>query len=216
MLLDCHTHSALKNTAAIASISLDVKGFDASHYPWFSVGFHPWQAGQIEDNFFFLEENVQKKNCVAIGEIGLDKLQGPNFELQKEVFLKQILLSEKLDLPVLIHCVKAWNEMKQLKDRLKPDQTWVFHGFNKSGILPSVLESSMMISIGPSIFENAKLQTCVADIPEDRILFETDDSGVDIFTIYEKVSEIKKIPLHTLEKLVEENFKRTFTKWQIG
>ena len=50
----------------------------------------------------------------------------------------------------------------------------------------------------------------------DKLFLETDDSNFDIFEIYKKVSEIKKIPLTELEQNIEQNFKRVFRKWQSG
>lgn len=216
MLFDSHTHNRVKEICAIVSISTDSNILDDFDTFFFSIGIHPWHANLIEDNFLKIEQNASKKNCLAIGEIGLDKLKGPSLEIQKEVFTKQILISENLEPPVVLHCVKTWNEMSEIKSKLKPKQTWIFHGFNKVPILKSVLEHDVMISIGSSIFRNIKLQEALILISDDKLLLETDDASIDIFEIYKKVSEIKEISLQVLEKIIEENFKRTFKKWQIG
>jgi TatD DNase family protein len=73
-----------------------------------------------------------------------------------------------------------------------------------------------MISIGSSILTNKTLQEIITEIPNSSLFLETDDSKIDIFDIYKKVSEIKKISLQELEEIIEQNFKRTFTKWHIG
>jgi TatD DNase family protein len=73
-----------------------------------------------------------------------------------------------------------------------------------------------MISIGVAILSNVKLQKSLEMIPNDRLLIETDNSKMNILEVYKKVSEIKKISLLELENLIEDNFKRTFKKWQIG
>ena len=78
------------------------------------------------------------------------------------------------------------------------------------------MQEGLMISIGAAVLTNKKLQDKIAWLPLDRILVETDDSDVSIEWIYEQVSALKNIPLPRLEKQIEENFKRVFTKWKIG
>jgi TatD DNase family protein len=191
-------------------------GSESDVTSFFSFGIHPWNSELIEDNFLIFEQEVLKKNCLAIGEIGLDKLKGPEISIQIDVFRKQIEISERLQLPVIIHCVKAWNELHLIYKEIQPVQRWIFHGFTKIGILREILKTEMMISIGASIFTNIQLQDSINVIPNNKLLLETDDENIDIIEIYEKVSEIKKIPLQQLEDIVEENFKRTFRKWQSG
>lgn len=210
-LYNCHSHTLSEIANTILNTDLE-----QVEEQIISVGIHPWYANLIEDNFLKIEQNASKKNCVAIGEIGLDKLKGPDFKIQKEVFTKQILIAERMELPVILHCVKSWNEVLEIKRQIQPKQTWIFHGFNKVGIIKSVLEQGLMVSIGVSILTNIKLQEALFLIPDECLLLETDDAQIDIFEIYKKVSEIKQISLQGLKKIIEENFKRTFKKWQIG
>ena len=213
MIFNAHSHICSDENIVIVNKS---DGKDDLFNSFFSYGIHPWEAKSIEDNFLIFEQELQKKNCLAVGEIGLDKLKGPNLSMQIDVFTKQIEISEKIHIPVIIHCVKAWNELILIYNKIQPKQTWIFHGFNKTGILDEVIQSGMMISIGASILTNEKLQKSLSNIPNDRLLLETDDANVEILTIYQRVSEIKKISLQELEQIIEENFKRTFKKWQSG
>ncbi len=213
MLFDSHSHNLSLKNVVIFNKSL---GSESDVTSFFSFGIHPWNSELIEDNFLIFEQEVLKKNCLAIGEIGLDKLKGPEISIQLDVFRKQIEISERLQLPVIIHCVKAWNELYLIYKEIQPKQTWVFHGFNKVGILQDVLKTEMMISIGAFIFNSIQLQGSINSIPNNKLLLETDDENIDIIEIYQKVSEIKKISLQQLEDIVEENFKRTFRKWQSG
>ena len=212
MLYNSHSHFYDLNHCTIVNKSDDNVYIDS----YFSIGIHPWNANKIEDNFFTVEHLAMNKKCLAIGEIGLDKLQGPDISIQKRAFEKQVLLSEKLKLPVILHCVKSWNEISMIKQKLKPIQTWVYHGFNKVGILDEVIKTGLMISIGASIFTNLQLQSLLVKIPNNRLLLETDDANIDIYTIYEKVSEIKKIPLSELEVIIEENFNRIFRNGKVA
>ena len=212
MLYNSHSHFYDINHCTIVNKS-DDNGYEESYY---SIGIHPWNANKIEDNFFKIERLAMSEKCLAIGEIGLDKLQGTEISIQKKAFEIQVLLSEKLKLPVILHCVKSWNEISSIKQKLKPIQTWVYHGFNKVGILEEVINAGMMISIGASVFTNEKLQNALKKIPNNRLLLETDEANIDIYTIYEKVSEIKKIPLSELEMIIEENFKRIFRNGKVA
>ena len=212
MLYNSHSHFYDLNHCTIVNKSDDNVYIDS----YFSIGIHPWNANKIEDNFFTVEHLAMNKKCLAIGEIGLDKLQGPDISIQKKAFESQVLLSEKLKLPVILHCVKSWNEISMIKQKLKPIQTWVYHRFNKVGILDEVIKTGLMISIGASIFTNLQLQNLLEKIPNNRLLLETDDANIDIYTIYEKVSEIKKIPLSELEVIIEENFNRIFRNGKVA
>ena len=212
MLIDIHSHKRNVNYLTIVNKS----DSNVTESDCFSFGIHPWNTSEIEDNFLNFEKEISLIKCLAIGEIGLDKLNGPTIDVQKKVFLKQIEISEKYELPIILHCVKSWNEISEIRKLLNPIQSWIYHGFNKAGIINEVLKSDIYVSIGSSIFTNIKLQEIVNLIPNDKLFLETDDSNLDIFDIYKKVSEIKKIPLSELEEIIEQNFKRVFRKWQSG
>lgn len=182
-----------------------------------SSGVHPWNAEHynsksIED----LNQLFDHKQLVAIGEIGLDKLKGPNFLIQESLFNTQIELAEKLKLPVIIHCVKAWNETKQIKRSVRPTQKWIYHGFAQSGITDDVINEGLMISLGSAILHHPKNQSIIQSIPNERLLIETDDKEIEIIEIYRSIAELKKISLQELVTIVEQNFKNTFQKWHIG
>ena len=213
MFFNCHSHSGSTKFITIVNESDDHRGLGTC---FFSYGIHPWKASLREENFLTFEEKITNKKCLAIGEIGLDKLKGPDLTIQIVVFSKQIEISERLKLPVIIHCVRAWNELSTFYKQRKPQQVWVFHGFTKVGILEEVLKTNMMISIGSAVLTNVLLQESIKRIPDHKLLLETDEAKIDILAIYQKVCEIKKISLLQLEKIIEQNFKRTFKKWQSG
>lgn len=211
MLINLHTHISTGRTIELVNRTFEVK-----HEGIFSIGVHPWNCETYPNVKLELDYLSSEKQCLAIGEIGLDKLKGPDIEAQKNVFIAQLKLAEDKNLPVIIHCVRAWNELKAIKKEVNPSQQWIFHGFTKSGILSEVLNEKIMISIGAAILSNKKLQESISMIPNDRLFLETDDQDVPIEMIYEKVSELKKLTLQELEACIEHNFKRVFTKWKTG
>ena len=212
MLFDIHSHFKSHKDIVIVNESEDSE--DLADF--FSIGIHPWNASLNEENFLRVLEKGNLENCLAIGEIGLDKISEKPFELQINCFRAQLIIAESLNLPVILHCVKSWNEIKAIFKEKSRRQNWIYHGFNKVAILEDVIETGLMISIGASILSNLKLQEVIYKIPNNQLLLETDDSEINIFEIYQKISEIKKISLPELKAIILNNFQNTFTKWSIG
>jgi TatD DNase family protein len=211
MLINIHTHS-LKGQ----SIEVLNRTFKDPINGYFSFGIHPFNSDSFVDSKNKLDGQLSDPHCIAVGEIGLDKLKGPTFSIQKNAFIEQLKIAEFYELPIILHCVQSWNEMKQIKRELIPKQPWIYHGFAKSSLLSDVLNEKVMISIGAAVLTNLKLQECISKIPNDQLFLETDDKSVTISEIYQKVSELKKLTLPQLEELIEQNFKRVFTKWRTG
>jgi len=212
LFFNAHAHNRDQKNIVIVNESVD----NNELADFFSIGIHPWNASLNEENFLKVLVKGNLQNCLAIGEIGLDKLNEKSFELQVNCFRAQLIIAESLQLPVIFHCVKSWNEIKAIYKEKRRKQKWIYHGFNKVAILEDVVHSGVMISIGASILSNSKLQEAILTIPNSQLLLETDDSEINIFEIYQKVSEIKKISLPELQGIILNNFQNTFTKWSIG
>ena len=118
---------------------------------WFSVGVHPWYLTfeNKKDYINYVLANSENTYCKAIGECGLDKICNTDFELQKDVFVEMIDISEKKKKPLIIHCVKAFNEIIELHKKLKPAQKWIIHGFRGKPELAKILtDIGIMLSFG--------------------------------------------------------------------
>jgi TatD DNase family protein len=207
MFINIHTH---KDTGR--RIELVSRTFEEVLSAYFSFGIHPWDSDRWKSRLNEMNQILAEKGCLAVGEIGLDKLKGPELSVQVAVFKQQIVLSEQLNLPVILHCVKSWNEIKSIKRELKPKQVWIYHGFNKANLIEDVLKEGIYISIGDAILNSPTLQTVLKNIPLDRLFLETDDAACSIEAIYTKVSALKNLPLSQLQSQLEENFKNVFTK----
>lgn len=206
MLINIHTHRSTGRQIEVVN-----RTFEDLVPEYFSFGIHPWEMELWEAKINEMNLILSLDNCLAVGEIGLDKLKGPNLVRQMTIFKQQIQLAEQHKLPVILHCVKAWNELKNLKRELKPKQPWIFHGFSKAALTKEVLNEGIYISLGQAILTSLSLQNALLNIPLDRLFLETDDASCTIEEIYQKVSELKNIPLSELEKQLEENFKLVFT-----
>ena len=210
---DVHTHkrSVSKNVFSIENKYPNATDFTKP----FSIGIHPWfiKSENLEKELLYIEKQLNSENCFALGECGLDKNTATDFELQKEVFKKQVELSEKYQKPLIIHCVKAHQEIIEIKKELKPKQIWIFHGFNKKyQVAESLLKNGIILSFGTAIIKNKKLQEIISNIDISSILLETDDSDNDIKEVYQKVSELKKITVEELQQKIKQNFKSIFKK----
>jgi len=213
IFFDVHTHekSSLENVFSIENKYPDALDFTTP----FSIGIHPWfvNEDQIEEALLFVEEKLQEENCVALGECGLDKVTTTDFELQKFVFKKQIGLSENYQKPLIIHCVKAFQEIIEIKKEVKPKQIWILHGFHQNlQIAESLLKNEFILSLGAAIINNKKLQEVVLEIPLASILLETDNAAIEIQAIYQKVAEIRKMEVAELQQQIHQNFKNIFKR----
>ncbi|ARV07398.1 hypothetical protein BTO04_12175 [Polaribacter sp. SA4-10] len=210
---DIHTHSVSLDENVFSILNKYPNSSDFSNP--FSIGIHPWfiQKATLEKELLIVEEKLELKNCFALGECGLDKMIEVDFNLQVVVFKKQVVLSEKYQKPLIIHCVRAIQEIIQLKKELQPKQKWIFHGFNKNlQVAEDVLKNGFVLSFGAAIIKNKKLQEVISEIPLDVVLLETDDSKITIKEVYQKLSEIKKIEVEALLKKIHQNFNKIFIR----
>ena len=129
-------------------------------------------------------------------------------ELQTNLFRKEILLSEAKGLPLVIHCVKAFNELIQLRKEIRPQQPWIVHGFRgKLPLAEDLLKHGCFLSFG------AKFQVeAVRNTPIDRLFVETDDSGIPIEDIYQNIANVRGMASGELIEAVNKNVQKVFLK----
>jgi len=120
-------------------------------------------------------------NCWAIGECGLDKNIATPLPLQQEIFLKHIHLAETLELPLIIHCVKAYSEVIHLRKITKSKQLWILHGFRKNlKIAQECITHGIALSFGSSLTYSPQLQEVFQNIPPEYRFFESDDIEISV------------------------------------
>lgn len=212
MQFNIHTHFSRIVEQEILNTELNVP-----EAGYFSCGIHPWNVKPASKAALDqLEKALQHPRCLAVGEIGLDRLKGPAMSEQIALFTEQIALAEKVQLPVILHCVKAWNELKDLRKQLKPSTPWIYHGFSKTSILHEVLDEGMFLGIGEAILTNSTLRSAIRQVPLNRIFLETDDATCSIETIYQEIALLKNVTLATVEQEIEIQISKTFPAWTIG
>ncbi len=179
---------------------------DSYHRHAFSCGIHPWYSEDSDTQMAYLNEIASNPRIVAIGETGLDKLKGPSFDVQIPVFKKHIELSEKLSKPVIIHCVKAWEELIQIRKATKPTQPWIIHGYRgKPELTKRLIQEGFLFSIGDQInVDSMQL------IPVDALFCETDEDEMTIREIYLQTSQAVNMDAEEFSDRVAENIRRIF------
>ncbi len=143
-----------------------------------SVGIHPHDASKAEERHYELLENLSKhRRVLAIGETGLDYYYDTSpRDIQREVFRRQLVLSRKLGLPVIIHTREAEEDTEQIL-RENPPPGGVLHCFTSSEKLANfAISIGLYVSFsGIVTFPKSQALADIARrIPADRFLVETD------------------------------------------
>jgi TatD DNase family protein len=172
-----------------------------------SIGLHPWNIGpNFHDEMEKIRDFAAKKNVLLIGEVGLDKLRGAELKLQETVFIEHIRISEEIGKPLIIHCVKAFDEIISMRKRMHPHQQWVIHGFRgKPQQAHQLLDNGFHLSFGEH-FNTESLRLC----PADHLLIETDESLIDIETLYTRAATLRDIGVEMLKEQVSRNIRCSF------
>ena len=175
---------------------------------YISVGIHPLYL--TEENFpaqwQWLLRSVHDKRVLAIGEAGLDKAVKVPFDLQVSVFRQVAGLADELRLPLVIHAVKASNEIIRLKKEMNPHNPWIIHGFRgKTELAQTYLQHDIYLSFGEKYQEES---LCIT--PLDHLFLETDESETDICELCRRTAKIRKIPEEELREKIRQNINKLF------
>ena len=215
--IDIHVHGGLPASGIFILESLmahegklpvDVSGIA------YTYGIHPWFLNEENHKQLInsVENTVIQPEIIAIGEAGFDRLRGPSPELQSRVFEEQIIISEKISKPVVIHCVRAWEELLAVHKEIRPEMPWLIHGFRGNVELAAqLLSKGMFLSFWFDFVLRPESGILLRTLPTDRIFLETDGAEVDIRTIYDKVATDLRLPVDELKSIILKNFKRWLT-----
>lgn len=213
MYINLHTHFAVHKGVEILNIDIRQANIQLPlHY--YSIGIHPWwiDAVNIEEKISFLEQNAADENFLAIGEIGLDRICGTDFHAQQEIFRRQVILAGKYSKPVIIHAVRAHDEILRMLREIHFMFPVVFHGFNRNVLMAEkIVKSGGYLSLGTDLLnEQSNAANVLRNTDISRIFFENDDRRVDIEEIYLAASKILCIKTDELCDLIEINFQKVF------
>jgi TatD DNase family protein len=210
--LNLHTHKFTNQKDVLELVNQYPQEFDAT-IPFYSIGIHPWYINneRLESDLEIIESRLQEPNCLALGECGLDKRIEIPLELQQIVFERQLLLAQKHNIPVVIHCVAAFQEVIATKKRLKITVPMIIHGFSKKKqVAKELIENGFYISFGKYLLRNPELKEVFETIPNDRFFLETDTLEEGIEEVYALAARYKKWDIDEIQQQIQRNFAAVF------
>ncbi len=212
--IDIHTHHQTATGKSILNL------FPSDPLPenserLYSIGLHPWyiDPSDWKDKTEIVRYRAKLDSCISIGETGIDKLAESNYSLQKKIFEKHVEIAEEMNKPLIVHCVRAFDDLIRIKRSIGVGVPWIVHGFNSSmKIADRLLNEGIMVSFGRSLGRSdSNAQKISGIISETQFFLETDDGILCIEEIYSIVAELRKIQIHTLKELIQRNYEHTFT-----
>ncbi len=189
-------------------------GFDKEIYleKHFSIGIHPWDA-DIQVSMSELEKIIPLSSCLALGECGIDKLKGPDLEVQKKIFISQLELAVKYQKPVIIHCVKAFEELIELCSNYHSKTPLIIHGFNKSvQLAKQLIDKGFYLSLNSAILKKEEFD--FSNLLIEKLFLETDNNeSLLIEDVYQRAATCFQIPENDLKEKIYTNFTTLFKNY---
>jgi len=186
-----------------------------------AIGLYPLNALELNEEelkraFDFFEKEI--KNSIAIGEVGLDFKFSTKFEeqeKQKQIFIKFIELSKKYDKPLIIHSRFAQRQVIELLEKNNAQKVQLHSYTDSQKLMQKAVNLGYYVSCGMNVLYNLEVQKNIISFPIEKLLLETDSpmifnnekaTPLNVKTIAQKISELKKIPLNELEEQLNKNF----------
>lgn len=193
-----------------------------------NVGLHPENVDEFDNQTLLqIEDLCKSQKVVAVGEIGLDyHFVQDNKQKQKEIFIEQMNLANRLQLPVVIHCRDAMGDLIEIIKQNPPLKNSLLHCYSGSVESAKILmKYGFSFSFGGVVtFKNAKnVVEVVKELPLERILLETDcpymtpvpfrgqrNEPKNVVYVADAISKIKNISIEEVAKVTTQNAERLF------
>ena len=175
-----------------------------------AAGVHPSDiAGLNEETLAWLKEQTKDPKVIAVGEIGLDFCKPIDRTLQLQRLTEQAALAEKRRLPIVLHCVKAYEKLLSLMDQYAVPI--LFHGFTGSPQLAcQLIRKGYFLSFGTTLFRSPRTQEALRTTPYEHLFLETDEADTTIEEIYRQAAALRNTPIETLKHSIYTNYKTLF------
>jgi TatD DNase family protein len=211
---------------SIAKVMNTVRTYPENCFPM--LGLHPCSVGEdFLQDLASIENEISRSEIVAIGEIGLDLYwDKATLEIQKEAFRIQVSWAKDLNLPIVIHCRDAFDELFELLDELNDEKLYgILHCFTGSlEQAERAISLGFYLGIGGVVtFKNAGLDQVVKQIDLKHIVLETDapylapvpfrgKANESSYLIYiaQKVADLHEISIEEVATITTENSKIVF------
>ena len=216
--IDIHTHGAEPHPGRFSVETLmahEGRSYKETSGLAFIAGIHPWYLTPEDHDaqLSYVKSAVLSASVIGVGEAGFDKLRGPGTDLQRKTFEEQVDFSIQCNKPVIVHCVRSWEELLESHRRLRPVLPWLVHGFRaKKELALSLISKGFYLSFWFDFILRSEASGLIAALPVDRIFLETDGSGTEISLIYSKVASDLKMTADELKTRLYNNFCNFFNK----
>lgn len=197
---------------------------------YYSIGCHPHFLDHFQDDDLqYLETLLNNKNkqCVALGEIGLDKFAKTDMDTQERVFLAQLKIAEKFKLPIILHVVKKQGRVLELLSESGFTQGGVYHAFSGSQeVALAFIKLGFKIGVGGVITypNSTTTKNTVANLPIESLLLETDapdmplynqqqafNTPLNLVAIFDALAELRSEDENCLATQLYKNTKAIFS-----
>jgi TatD DNase family protein len=219
IFINIHGHRQANNIQEWVMMNLMARDFPPEDIDngYYSVGFHPYNVGKVNEaeTLEKVKQAVQHPRVFAVGEIGLDKSIEAPMEEQMRIFEKQVEIAESANLPVVLHVVRAFNEMIGFAKSRQPLVPLIIHGYNGSAeMAEDLVKAGFLISFGEAIAgEHSKIVEALQQVPVEKLFLETDEGLLDIREIYHFAAEVKGISVDHLRVQIFENAKAHLSRF---
>lgn len=218
------------NIARVVNIGCDIKTSLKSvelaekyEFIYATVGIHPQEADKVDESDIKTLENLTThKKVVAIGEIGLDyHYPTPERSIQKKLFILQIKLARKTNLPIVIHSRDASEDTYEIIKEYAKDMKFLLHCFSQSAeMAKKYIELGGKLAFGGTLtFKNAKSSPEIVKQTDIKdILIETDspyltpepfrgkrNNPTYVKYVAEKIAEIKDMSFEEVARITYDN-----------
>ncbi len=214
--IDFHTHK-LSTPDGVITVYNQLLHEDAGiPKRYYSAGLHPWYADKLSaaELSRVLDLHGSSPDLIALGETGIDKVCKIPIQLQQDIFELQLNKAVILSKPVIIHCVRAWEEMLEITRHYHIPM--ILHGYNGSDQLTAnLVKRGFFFSIGTMILNpNSRIGHAIQHIPLSSIYCETDESNESIQSVYNAVSGYLKMEEPDFRRNVRGNFARLCKEYE--
>lgn len=161
-MLNIHTHHIPSDASERYILSCypdavpDARIMDDSRLFGVSVGLHPWHVDATwREKCDRVGQEARSTAVRMIGECGLDRASASDYGLQLQAFERQLQVAEAIGKPVLVHCVRAWDDLLRMRT-IYNKVAWVVHGFRgKPELLRQLYAKGIWVSFGTNYNEKA-------------------------------------------------------------
>ncbi|MBP6398870.1 MAG: TatD family hydrolase [Saprospiraceae bacterium] len=215
--IDFHTHKAVHNGEEDVMEIISMHQHIKNETDWVTLGYHPWWLHEVLSKEALDELSIAistHPRCLALGECGLDGLKGAAREIQEQNFEAQLTIARALNLPVIIHCVRQFDRLLQIRKQWR-DTQWVIHGYRRNAILTrQLLDEGIGVSVSPFPGMNTSFIDMLFYLPMENFYLETDsDHRIDIRGRYALMAELRKIDIFALRRQMYQNCSNLF-QWK--